>query len=214
MPNKVYFMSDPQFSHNNILKYCKRPFLSTEEQDFLDQEIDFKVSDESTHKMGITIINNINAVVEPNDSLWILGDFTLKGYDTAKYWRDMIACKNINLVWGNHDRREIAPLFNETWDQVAINVKGQRLFLNHYPMRSWFKSHRSSWNLYGHVHGNLPDARYLPEDQMLLCLDVGVDPPVCNPNYEHQFRPWSFEEIAEILGPKAELGIKTQKKRQ
>jgi calcineurin-like phosphoesterase family protein len=64
-------------------------------------------------------------------------------------------CRNVHLVWGNHDHRSIRPVFKEVLEQGMIEVEGQPVWLNHYPMRSWDRKTRGSWHLYGHVHGRL-----------------------------------------------------------
>src|SRR4051812_37591455 len=85
-----WLVGDTHFNHFNIIKYCKRPFASTEEMDDV-------------------IINNINRLVKPNDTLWHLGDFCFgprdpyKFYKTAEGYRNRINCKNMILIWGNHD---------------------------------------------------------------------------------------------------------------
>jgi len=98
------------------------------------------------------------------------------------------------LVWGNHDDRLIARLFAEVLDQGLITVEGQPIWLNHYPMRTWHKSHYGSWHLYGHVHGRL-----VAEDVATphrLTRDVGVD--ACG------YRPVDFEDIRGYMAPRIE----------
>lgn len=75
-----------------------------------------------------------------------------------------------------------------------ISVQGQDIWLNHYPMRSWHKSGRGSWHLYGHVHGRLNK-----EDETQpwrLTRDVGVD--AC------QYQPVSFQQMREYMAPRVE----------
>jgi calcineurin-like phosphoesterase family protein len=197
-----YFISDTHFGHANIIKYCSRPFLSEEEARQVqeaggDRERVRKVSvsQASVEHMDATMIDNLNAVVGPDDVLWHLGDFAFGDYEVAERYRRRIGCKTINLIWGNHDKRRIAGLFNRTFDQVLIHVEGQGIFLNHYAMRVWDKSHHGTWHLYGHSHGRLPD------DPESLSVDIGVD---C-----HDFRPWSFAEIRAVMSrkkPRAESG--------
>lgn len=86
----------------------------------------------------------------PDDTLWIVGDFCMEGrFDFAKAYRDRIKCRNVHLVWGNHDKRSIRPLFGQVLEQGMVKVDGQNIWLNHYPMRSWDKSFHGSWHLYG-----------------------------------------------------------------
>lgn len=202
----IYFFSDPHFNHKNIIKYCMRPFMNKQEREQMDAVCSdsswkasewksqavkaIKISDDSVEKMNTTIIDNINAVVGPKDELWCLGDFSFNR-DVQKFV-DRIICKNINLIWGNHDRRSIAPSFRQTHDLHEITVRDrgekQRIVLCHYSMRVWNKSHRGSWHLYGHSHGTLPD------DPHSLSFDIGVD---C-----WDFKPLSYDKVKEVMSKK------------
>ena len=185
---KVFFTSDTHqvnFCHNNIIKYCKRPFLNDEEQDKLDNGIFFKPSFDSTQKMNQLMLDNINSVVKPNDVLWHLGDFCFGEYYKAREMRDKILCQNVYLIFGNHDKDEIGNLFADCFQQILISVNYQYLFLNHYPMKNWDKKHKGSWNLYGHVHSK---NEFLSNDKQ---LDVGVD--------GHNFKPWTIKQIQDWM---------------
>jgi calcineurin-like phosphoesterase family protein len=192
----TYFISDTHFGHTNIIKYCQRPFLTAEEAQRVreagrdrERARAVAISRESVARMDQTMLDNINAVVGPEDTLWHLGDFCLGDREQAEAYRRRILCRNVHLVWGNHDRRAVAPLFDRTHDQVMIRVEGQLIFLNHYAMRVWDRSHHGAWHLYGHSHGRLPD------DPASRSFDVGVD--------AHEFRPWSFEEVCERMARKS-----------
>jgi calcineurin-like phosphoesterase family protein len=81
--SNIWFFSDPHFSHKNTLRYCGRPFFTVKQCDD-------------------TMIRNINAVVMPEDTLYVVGDVAMH---TAPIKRliPQIKCKNIILVVGNHD---------------------------------------------------------------------------------------------------------------
>lgn len=159
-----HFTADWHLNHNNIIKYCERPFMSVEEKGLFDlikkgsiPQRDLKISDASTKLMTDTIIDNTNAVVRHDDTLVIIGDFCSLGrqarFNVAKAYRDRINCKNVYLVIGNHDNREIlSPLFTAVYDHFKWNVDGQLIFTDHYPGRSWDGAHHGAWMLYGHVH--------------------------------------------------------------
>jgi calcineurin-like phosphoesterase family protein len=201
--------------HANILKYCKRPFLSESERleldtfDDHDAQRKLRISRESLDLHDTTIIDNINAVVGRYDILWHLGDFAFGGFERARRYRDRIHCQTIYLVWGNHDDASVRPLFEDCFFQGGggsssnpprlLVVEGQRIFLNHYPMLSWEKSYKGAWMLHGHVHGNIRRnpitcAAY---DQMLIC-DTGVDGP-CYSSKDHTFKPWSMDELRKYM---------------
>lgn len=183
-----WFTADTHFGHNNIIRYSNRPFTSVEEMDDV-------------------IINNINNLVQPGDTLWFLGDFCFgprdpeRFYRVAESYRNRIECNNIILIWGNHDPNRFAHkreerdsagkfrrLFKDDYDLKQTTVMGQKIVLCHYAMRVWDKSHHGAWHLYGHSHGSLPD------DPNSLSFDCGVD---C-----HDYKPLNFNEVGEIMKKK------------
>lgn len=158
----IFFISDLHFNHENIIKYCSRPFSSVEE-------------------MNKTLKENWNRVVREEDVIFILGDFFFRGGKGA--WVYML--NNLNgikyLVQGNHDRygdipldmfEKVSPMMN-LLIKVGEGVGEQRITLCHYPMLSWYQSNRGSWQLFGHVHGGLSkkgETKISPNQ-----YDVGVD---------------------------------------
>lgn len=158
----IYFTSDTHFGHENIINYCQRPFSCVEAMDTF-------------------MLEQINATVKEDDTLYHLGDFAW--HNIAKEIRDQIKCQDIHLVWGNHDKHDIKGLFKSTHNILELAIEGQEIVLCHYPMRAWNRSHYGAWNLFGHVHGAYDD---LPNGKS---LDVGVD--------SHDFKPWSFEQLKD-----------------
>ena len=92
---------------------------------------------------------------------------------------------------GNHDKqaRKLEAEFSWLADLTEVSVHGRPIVLCHYALRVWNRSNRGSWHPYGHSHGRLPEA------PVSLSLDVGVD--------THDFRPWQFDEIIQIMREKA-----------
>jgi calcineurin-like phosphoesterase family protein len=171
----VWFSADFHLGHANIIGYCHRPFASAAEMDAV-------------------ILDKLNAAVGADDTLYFLGDFCM-GVPSAQYleaaaaYRAGIRCRQVHLVWGNHDRRNVpgfAELFQSTHDLWEVPLASRLFVLCHYAMRVWNKSHTGkSCQLYGHDHGRLPE---LPH---ALTFDVGVD---C-----WDFHPLSLEQVNEIL---------------
>ncbi len=151
MPN-IWFTADFHFGHNNIIRYCNRPFRSVEE---MDQ----------------TILDRLNASVKANDILYFLGDFCIGSKAKALEHRKQIRCKKIFAVPGNHDKqvRKLTDEFSWFSNLAEISIHGQPIVICHYAMRVWNRSHHGAWHLYGHSHGNLPDT------PTSLSMDVGVD---------------------------------------
>ena len=166
----VYFTADLHLGHRAIVDHCHRPFHSVEIMDSV-------------------LIANINLTVAKADRLYILGDFSLGNFATVAAQRQLIACRSIYLIRGNHDRLS-AKQYEEAGfifkgDICDLKVDDQHVTLCHYAMRRWNGSHHGAWHLFGHSHGHLPD------DPSLFAFDVGVD---C-----HRFFPLSFDEVQALM---------------
>lgn len=156
----IYFTADTHFGHTNILRYCSRPWTDV-------------------RTMDDVLIRNINERVKEDDVLYHLGDFAFGSFERVQEYRSRIRCKNVTLVYGNHDKcnrtnYEQSGLFARCADYLYLpNLYGNEtdFVLCHYAFRTWNKSHHGSYHVYGHTHGNLPNYR--------RSMDVGVD---CN-NY-------------------------------
>lgn len=166
-----YYTADTHFFHTNIIKYCNRPFKDAEE-------------------MNEKIIENFNSVLTDEDTLYILGDIGMgKNTTPADVARMLgrIKGKKI-LIAGNHDETLIKkPVVREQLGgihkQLLIKDATNYVFLCHYPMLHWDKSHNGSINLYGHIHNTEP--AFVVENS----YNVGVD--VCD------FMPLTLDQIIE-----------------
>lgn len=149
---QTWFTADTHLDHQNsdgtgIIKYANRPF-------------------KDINHMNETIVFNWNMAVHPEDEIWFLGDFSFSDHDPWLARLNGIK----HLVWGNHDhekRRKKATLWSSMQLAKRITINGQHIWLMHYKMATWGKSHRGALHLYGHSHGNWPG-----DSQ---CCDVGVD---------------------------------------
>ena len=120
--NKIYLTSDLHLCHNKEFLYGGRGFNSIEEH-------------------NEAIINNINAVVDWNDELWILGDLMLNDNDTAVRWLRRIECQNIHICLGNHDSRIREEIY---YDRLKYDVcvayrfeyAGLTFYVSHMPMKT------------------------------------------------------------------------------
>jgi calcineurin-like phosphoesterase family protein len=222
----TYYCSDPHAFHGQIMKHCRRlAFMTDSDRSaFLDLEANrgdlraLRMSDESVDNMNRGLLANINARVGPNDVLWCLGDWAFgrgaDAYRNARWFRDRIECRTINLVWGNHDSRKIRDLFAEAREQVEVRDRGVKLTLNHYPMLTWDGQHHSSVaepniHLYGHVHARYqssPESSPLKDAHAWPALDVGFD--------GHDYQVWSLEEILEWMRPRLEAFERLKRERK
>ena len=183
----IYFTSDLHLGHRKIIQHCHRPF-------------------DNVHIMDEVILDRINSTVGVDDTLYILGDFTFRGGKPADYV-SRIKCQDIHLVLGNHDKRSdyidnlsasrIDVGFTSVQEVKEIIYCNQRIYLSHYPHRSWPASHKGSWMLYAHCHSKLDNE---DKNSSRKTLDVGVDNCV---NYDKPFgQPFSFKEIQHIMNKK------------
>lgn len=192
----TWFTADTHFGHGNIIKYCKRPFLTADELARVDADArgKWRLSDATVARHDRALLDAINARVGQKDTLWVLGDFCLGKRDEAERYRRQIVCEDVRLVWGNHDHRSVGGVFDYVTEQEMVTIDGQDIWLCHYPLRSWNGRFHGSWSLYGHVHGRLEaEDRGRPA---WLTKDVGVD--ACD------FRPWSFDDLREYMAPRVE----------
>lgn len=173
------------------------------------------MSEEAIEMMNDTLINQTNATVGENDILWHLGDFGMAPkqqwrlkdyYKKLRGIRDRIKCKDVRLVWGNHDDPIIADLFTETHLFVPmLHIPGQRygFVLLHYAMAVWNKSHRGAIHLYGHSHS---EAEPWLERIMVgrRSMDVGVDNAY---KLLGEFRPFTLDEVTNRLASRPGFGF-------
>ena len=174
----LFFTSDTHFGHENIIKFCNRPFANAKE-------------------MNETLINNWNRVVGPDDTIFHLGDFAFGG---SYLWNNMLDRLNghIYLVIGNHDRKNLRQGYVQKFDgiypQLQINIDGRSVYLNHYPFLCYGGSYRGDkdavWQLFGHVHSS-PFSTGKDDERLKMLFpyqyDVGVD--------NNNFTPISWEDV-------------------
>ena len=187
--SKIWFTSDTHFGHENIIRFCNRPFDNIEE-------------------MNKTLIQNWNAVVKPDDTVFHLGDFAFGG---SNIWNTTLDQLNgdIILIQGNHDRKNLRQGFVKkflgVYSQLQILVEGQSIYLNHYPFLCYGGVYRSNpiWQLFGHVHSG-PYSTSKDTERLINLFptqyDVGVD--------NNYYYPVSFNEVKD----KIERQIKSWKK--
>ena len=175
----IWFTADTHFAHANIIRYCGRPFTSVQE---MDEQL----------------VERWNSAVTPDDTVYHLGDFTLKGSDVFAACAQKLNGR-IRILPGSHDHTWLSefesesitslsgypvqvmpPLVSFEFPELGLGRYPQVIALCHYALRVWDRSHYGAWHLYGHSHGTLPSHG--------LSLDVGVD---C-----HGYRPISLDEVA------------------
>jgi len=133
---------------------------------------------ESVEEMDYAIIERHNEVVGKDDTVIHLGDFTLKSKEIANSYISKLNGNHI-FIQGSHDKW-MDDDHHEIWEK---KIEGIHIVGCHYAMRVWGQSHYNSWQLFGHSHGRFQGVGKQ--------MDVGVD--------THNFYPYSFDEIKEIM---------------
>lgn len=185
----IWFTSDTHFGHTNIAG----PKISNWSSGYRDFN--------SVHEMNMALVNGINKYVKEDDILYHLGDWSFGGVHNIFQFRNLIICKNVHLILGNHDQhivdKEIKyhdnsfnpiELFSSVQDVLTLNIGKTRLFLSHYSHRVWLGSHKGVIHLYGHSHGSIPDYG--------KSMDVGVD--VAFKKFG-EYRPFNIGDITNIM---------------
>lgn len=174
---ETWFTSDEHYFHKNICRYTGRPFSSIEE-------------------MNKALVDNHNAVVQIDDTVWHLGDFAFAKSNQIEWILHSLNGSHY-FCRGNHDKELLKNikyfldkgLFKDSDKDAEITVNGQFIILHHYGKRVWNKSHKGSWQLFGHSHGSLP-----PYGKS---VDVGVDSTWITGKAE--YRPFSFKELQRYM---------------
>lgn len=194
----IYFTSDQHYWHNNVIKYCSRPFTSVEQ-------------------MNEAMILGYNMTIKPEDTVYHLGDFSMAFRAVEVYPQRMLGEKI--LVPGNHDfchsyhKKSRTEENREKWlqkyrdhgftvlaEQVTVDLPGLGLVnMCHHPYATEFELKEGDkykdWRpvddgkllLCGHVH-----EKWLTKKSPngTLMINVGVD--------QHGFAPVSLDKIIEI----------------
>ena len=170
----IYFTSDLHLGHWNIARYCNRPFKSLKDMD--DK-----------------LITNINERVKEEDTLFHIGDFCFSHSSEAtdapkkpyEYYRNLIKCKNIIFLRGNHDRNNSVKTPIQS---LVIFHGGHNINLVHDPK---FAISNYKLNFVGHVHNLWSFKKVLAGERYTICCNVGVD--------VNNFYPVTYGEIISKL---------------
>lgn len=188
--DKLFFTSDTHFGHQNIIRFCNRPYESAEE-------------------MNEKLIENWNRVVPEDGIVFHLGDFAFGG---TPLWKSVCERLNgkIHLVVGNHDMKNLRAgaesLFESVNTQLQLNIDGRAVYLNHYPFLcyggAWRNPDNAVWQLFGHVHSG-PDSAGKDSDRLNHMFPYQYDVGVDNNNYA----PISWATVQEKIAYQVEHGI-------
>jgi len=169
---RTWFTADYHLGHENIIKYCNRPF-------------------KDVNDMNETIIRNHNEKVKEDDIVFFIGDFCFRNSPGGKKGEGVLhkATHYINqlnghivFIKGNHDRNNSLKTIIE---KVIIQYGNHNICLVHNPIHA-SKDHE--FNFVGHVHERWSFQKIeVPCSPSYYLINVGVD--------VNNFRPVSFEDI-------------------
>ena len=155
---------------------------------------------ESIQEMNETIIKNWNAIVKPEDEVYILGDVML-GNNVKGMWAIAELNGRLHLIRGNHDTDTRISLFKycgkfvEICDAKYLKYEKYHFYMTHYPCLTGNLEKEAltqmTLNLHGHTHSAKSFFYDLP-----YCYNVGMD--------AHDCCPIAIEEIIKDMKTKVE----------
>lgn len=146
--SKQWVVADWHFGHENIIRYCSRPWTDV-------------------NKMDADLVKLHNSVVSPEDTVYVIGDVTLKTSERLGQIRRILQKMNgtKHLIFGNHDawhwERYLDAGFQSCHTYLEISQDGptvprgtlltKPVSLCHDP--AWAQDKSKLW-ICGHVHNN------------------------------------------------------------
>ncbi len=125
----TFLISDTHFDHENIIKYCHRPFTNKEQ-------------------MNQFLINRWNSVVKKEDTVFFLGDMTYgRGHKPIEYWMNQLNGRII-FISGSHDEEE----YPDHQEFAVLNYRDKEFYLVHDPKD--IPDNWDGWVIHGHHHNN------------------------------------------------------------
>jgi calcineurin-like phosphoesterase family protein len=142
--------------------------------------------------MNDELLYQLNNYVQPEDTLYFLGDCTVRN---PKWVRENIQCNTIHFILGNHDKEKIIREagFESVQHVLKTKIHDVPVFLSHYAHRVWNRSHHGTYHLYGHSHNSI-------NNEWGRSMDVGVDAAYAMLG---AYRPFSADQIHKILSKRS-----------
>lgn len=151
----IFVISDTHFCHKNILTFMDSRTPNTLlRPGFMDVD-----------HMNEIIIQNWNKVVQPQDKVYHLGDFTFGSKNNIEKIAPRLNGHK-RLILGNHDydAKFYYPYFEQvmSWRQFGLDKFKRPVFLCHYPLdiAAFDYRARDALNIHGHLHSSITDKPY------------------------------------------------------
>lgn len=162
MPN-IWFTSDLHFNHDKEFVWKVRGF-------------------ENVEQMNEAIISRFNSRVQPEDTVYILGDLMLGDKELGEECLKRLNGKKI-IILGNHDTNPRIDIYKKYADEVVyatvIKYKKRVIYLSHYPTLTGNLDDTPGHcilNFHGHTH----QTENFTGDYNFM-YHVGVDSHDCYP---------------------------------
>lgn len=192
----TWFTSDLHLGHENIIKFCSRPFSSVE-------------------AMNAELVWRWNMLVNPEDEVFVLGDLALGNIRDSMDWAKQLT-GNKYLVPGNHDRcwsghKKVRPADRKLYEDAGFVIMPSEqptfwppelkkpLLLCHFPYvgdsteTDRHAEHRPKYNGLWLLHGHTHWATRITSDHPRQ-IHVGVD--------AWHYKPVPLEAILAIIDSK------------
>lgn len=168
----IWLTSDWHFNHDREFIWKARGFSSVQE-------------------MNEAIIQRHNALVRPDDDVYILGDSSLGGGDEQVLATNKALIERLNgrlhIIRGNHDTDRRVAMYESCKNVVGpvlyadmLHYKGYHFYLSHFPTLTSNLEKESlkqcTCNLFGHTHQTTNFHLDMP-----FMYHVGVDSHNCEP---------------------------------
>lgn len=182
----IWFTSDHHYGHNNIRKFTHRPYVDL-------------------HSMNSGMTDKWNSVVQPNDTVYHLGDFVgPRIHDPIPYLKKLNG--NIILISGNHDSyqsKQLMPLVCVGF--MHMKIGRFKCILTHRPVyplhrvKEFYRDHNANlpntgydYVISGHIHNN-PDTSNGKAHLLWTGISLNLSVEV------HDYTPVSMETIMMYL---------------
>lgn len=139
-----WFISDTHFFHDNIIKFCQRPFATAEH-------------------MNEHMIEQWNKLVKPQDNVYHLGDVGLGFGGNDGKLNALLRRLNGHkrLIVGNHDNLK-SPALQNNFEKIELwkGWKDEGFTCVHIPLEIE-QLRDGDVCVHGHIHNNLREGRYI-----------------------------------------------------
>ena len=146
----TYVIADTHFNHENIIKYCNRPF-------------------ENSKEMNEHIVKKWNEAVSENDVVYHLGDV---GFGSLEELKSLVNSLNGTkiLLKGNHDLKR----GNNSWKQIGF----QEIYKGKIELGKYILTHEPAQvdeehiNIFGHIHDKPLSENFDKNNHICVSCDV------------------------------------------